>query len=397
MPGTPAPHTPIQFLQGGAGAMFSAACVAALVNAGYDPNDFGSYDYVDDRISKARDRVNLHNDHRYGVPSTLPPKQRDARQAALDKWRAANPPPARPPAPSPHDRTLAGCQSGHLVMNSSYQRERENPCTSVVDGFEDNLAPCMPHEGRTSVAGTEHHWVYHNEIAQPRARGLTPEPQFPAGCTDPGTGQAPPVPPHRYDAAAIDADEEARIRNNPRLNSEGAATPMSGSPVGSGSGAAPAAPAAAGAAASASAPTASASSSTPLWQQEITGNTAADCVNNFRKAAMSAMKDHCEQSTAANEAEACGNDPSRTPEQYQAQLQAQIAAANAAGNTKQAGQLGRQLNRAVEANCRAAMGRRLQGGNPHTDARCPAGSPATTHAKSHGAETPTNLFGSEHY
>ena len=136
---------------------------------------------------------------------------------------------------------------------------------------------------------------------------------------------------------------------------------------------------------------------TPLWQQEITGDSAADCVDNFRKAAMAAMKDHCKDSVAENERLACGPVAGTTPAAHQANLQAQVTAAEAAGNTKMARSLRTQLTRAQEANCRAAMGRRLAGGNPNVDARCPAGSSATTHANSHGAETPINLFGPSHY
>jgi hypothetical protein len=135
----------------------------------------------------------------------------------------------------------------------------------------------------------------------------------------------------------------------------------------------------------------------PVWQQTIDGNNAAECVDAFRRAAMAAMRDHCAQSLPANEALANGNNPAQTPAQHQAQLQSDINAAKAAGNTKAADRLQKRLNGAVEANCRAAMGRRIVAGTPNNDARCPAGSSATTHANSHGTDVPVNLIGPSSY
>ncbi|MEQ9075716.1 MAG: hypothetical protein RLP09_17805 [Sandaracinaceae bacterium] len=402
---TPAPHTPMAFLKGGAAGMFSAACIKALARAGYQPEDFGSYDYVADQISEARlktDRYNLAKyGDRLGLPPDKPKGRRKRAQDALAKWRAENS--GMPPKPTPRDMHLAGSQSGHLTMNSAYQRDRGNPCTSVVDGFEERYAPCMPHHGATSTANSEHHWVYTQECNADgcAALGAEPPPNPPGtwkGVKDPSVGQAPPAANHTYPAGELDADEAARIQNLPRVQEENLA-PEGGHPQPgtqksqAGAGAEGPQPGDAAAAADANGPSGNQAGSAPLWQQEITGETAGDCIDNFRKAAISAMKQHCADNVAKNQADATGGDSNKTPQQYQAELQAQIDAAEASGDSKEAKRLEGNLTSAQNAHCRAEMGARIGTPGERTDARVP---PAST-PKPPDANPPVNLTPSGHY
>ncbi len=377
MPGTPAPHTPVNFLKGGAAGMFSAACIKAIQKAGLQPEDFGSYDYVGKRLHEKRQKCNLADDYKNGVPKNIPKAEQKARRKRLAEWKKDNPGKA-PPQPTEHDRRLAESQAGHLTMNSTYQRERGNPCTSMVDGYEDNLAPCMPHHGSTATAGSEHHWVYHNEYNQPRNHGLSPEGSDLNNCRDPKAGQKPPVPPHKYPADKLDQDESDRIKNNPKLNGEGTSAkkgkgqPASGAGK-KGKGAKKAAPKKAGKAGGAGSGKAGKGANKPAWQKEITGNSAAECIDNFRKAAIAAMKQKCVDEIGENKKAASGG-TNKTPEEYQADLQKQIDKAKKSGNKKKAKKLESELKQAQYANCRAKMGERLKNGNPHVDGRCPAGS-----------------------
>ena len=402
---TPAPHTPMAFLKGGAAGMFSAACVKALARAGYDPEDFGSYDYVADRIKQARLKTDLYNAARYGETLGFrPDKPRGRREAAgksLVEWRAENGN-AKRPAPTPRDKHLAGSQSGHLTMNSAYQRDRGNPCTSVVDGFEENHAPCMPHHGATSTANSEHHWVYTQECnasgCQARPAETAPGSGW-SGVKDPTVGQAPPAAASTYPADEIDADESARIQDMPRLQEENLA-PEGGHPrpgtQKTEAGAGPEGPQPGDAEAAAEAgdvDPGAGDTDVPAWQKEITGETAADCIDNFRKAAFSAMKQHCADNASKNEAIANGGDPSKTPQQHQAELQAEVDAAEAAGDESAARTARRRLTRAQNAHCRAEMGNRIGTPDERRDARVP---PATT-PKAHDENPPVNLTPASHY
>lgn len=120
---------------------FSADCLAALVACGIDPDGFGSYDSVADRISDAKASFN-------GAPY-------DASSSTENR----------------HSEFLTSqSQSGHMVQNAVFQApgSRGNPCTNSPPanlndpnapsafGYTDGGAPCTMHYGNSSLYGTCH-------------------------------------------------------------------------------------------------------------------------------------------------------------------------------------------------------------------------------------------------
>src|SRR5690606_29885516 len=89
-----------------------------------------------------------------------------------------------------------------------------------------------------------------------------------------------------------------------------------------------------------------------LYQKEITGESAAECIDNFRQAAKQAMFDKCMEETDKNMADATGGNPNITPDQYQNSLKERIAEAEEEGDDEEASRLTSQLNRAQQAHCR---------------------------------------------
>lgn len=250
-------HTPISFLKSGGADIFSARCVQALADAGYEPEDFGSYDYVAKRIAAAQRKCERWDEaQEYG--ETLPPEDE----------------------PTERDRWLARCQAGHLGQNACYQTERGNPCSNVLPGHDDGLYPCMPMEGSARVPGTEHNLWSIDEVDQPAARGLTPGSPYPE--------------------SQMDADADKRTEKLVANRGSRPAVTTQRQDKGSGADEADAAPAeAAGEAGKASGDV---SSSSAGALKKIDGETAAECINAFRRAGVAAMREHCKNSVEENEA-----------------------------------------------------------------------------------------------
>ncbi len=259
---TPAPHTPVNFLKAGTGMAFSAQCVALLAEAGYQPEDFGSHSYVQKRLAQAR--------------------------AAVAQWEAAKA--GGPPAaePSEHQKFLATCQSGHLAQDAIHREggseNRGNNCANRVDGYNESDAPCMPHQGSAQDAGTQHNLVSNMETSQPRDRGLS-------------TGQS-------YNPEHADADADARCRAT--LDHVDRPDQPTTQGQASGGGASTSSATAGQAGQAGAAAPGSVGPVDPNNPGEITGETAADCINAFRKHATQAMKQNCADSVEENRATANG-------------------------------------------------------------------------------------------
>lgn len=253
---TPPPHTPIVLLKAGAGQWFSAQCLDLLAQAGYQGDDFGSYEHVAERCSDARARVNAYWTARRQGVTPLPPR------------------------PTPHDHFLASCQGGHLQQNACFQGSggRGNPCRNVVDGYETDLYPCMPHQGNADTAGSEHNWVSCREELDPRTDRSTQPP------TTRNTNDV-------YPRNAMDRDADQRTRDLPRLNN--GPQPTGGGGM-AGQGVAAQAAAGPGGPSDAAGVAAARPAIGPIaGPGGITGESAADCINNFRRAGENAMKQHC--------------------------------------------------------------------------------------------------------
>lgn len=145
MPG-PA-QTPIVLANAGEYAQFSDKCVQLLIEAGYNPADFGSYSHVAKRIRAAKAKVKAWKDKTPG-PDGKPPLK-----------------------PNPYEEWLAKCESGHLHQNAVFQTKRGDDCTNTKPGLYDmEMAPCMPQWGKSTDPCTEHYHVTRKERAAGKKR-----------------------------------------------------------------------------------------------------------------------------------------------------------------------------------------------------------------------------------
>jgi hypothetical protein len=249
--------------------MFSAECIALLAKAGYDPNAFGSYDHCAKQIRSAKESVAKYD----------------------EAVKAGNP--NNVPEPSPQEKHMATCQSGHLTQNAVYQDDRGNPCSNVdsAPGHADNQFPCMPQAGHAMQPGGEHQLATLHEQAS--AAG-------PEGNRKPGdpypAGQIEGHSDDRGRKVANDADLAQRNNRQPTAAAGGAEGASAGAAAQSG-----------GTAADASGPAAGQPSQpNEPWNEPLTGKTAGDCINSFRKAGEAAMRQKCKDEREKNRARANG-------------------------------------------------------------------------------------------
>ncbi len=312
--------------------MFSAECVKLLAKAGYSGDSFGSYSYVKGLIKDAKAAV--------------------AKYA--ETVAAGKPNPSL--KPSAFETYLAGCQAGHLVQNAVFQTERGNPCSNVpgMPGFDESQCPCMPQAGAATAPGGEHNLATLHEQASARAAG-------PPGST--------------YPAAQIEndcANRAGQVADNQQLAAANGRSPLG---VGGAEGAAPGGGASSGGdAGGAAGPSASKPNAPPkLYNAPLTGQTAGECIDSFRKAGMQAMQDRCASDKERKKNLAKAN-PKGDPDggdAYRKALQAKAeeAAKAAAQDPKNealktaAAEAKSDATKAQNAYCRAAQGGQISSGD----------------------------------
>ncbi|MEZ4338246.1 MAG: hypothetical protein R3B82_16620, partial [Sandaracinaceae bacterium] len=122
---------------------YDAACRAAMMACGIDPDSFGTYDQrleAQRALRQAYDAEHGKNAHR-------------SAQALNDMGT--------------EDYLRANSQSGHQVQNACFTSQREDPCgnyppadgnpgTPSSFGYQWNLAPSTDHHGRSCDSGTTH-------------------------------------------------------------------------------------------------------------------------------------------------------------------------------------------------------------------------------------------------
>jgi len=320
-------QTPVLFLKAGGSAFFSADCQALLIAAKLNPDWFGSYDKVNKQIQDAKTKC--------------------ANFDRLTPAAQARVPAAR--RPTPEDRFLADSTAGHLIQDGVYRRSRDgannpgrnNPCARLVDGYVHGNAPAVPTQGTgpSKVAGSVEFDVGVQENRQRRVAG-----GWPPTATSPGPGNPPPANPV-YSSGQMTTDENARSstlvnRQQQQWDNVMARRPeTSGAQVaGSGLGGAvnpnnPAEVERARAAVGAK----------PIVEPTgvpggaVTGNTAEECINNWRERAKDAMKaealdaEIARQSAAARRAAADPGLPGRAANAH-AQADAKRTATRAAAD-----------------------------------------------------------------
>jgi hypothetical protein len=264
-------QTPCIFARAGdTGLFFSPDCVKALLEAGYNPEWFGTYQHTQGQISAARARS----------PQWF--AWDDERRRAAADGRPFNT--AEPtPRPSAADRYLGQCQSGHMSMDATHREAgtRDNPCGNREFGYDGQRAPCMPQSrGPWAPPGSEHNVVSRHEAACAAAvradnqrRGVTPVDTYPPALRDQHESQRARLavdarrgPEH--DRQPIDREAYARGQNQAAAAAAG-----------------PGGVAAAGGAS----PAANHATSVPADQQ-INGNDVYACLDAFRRKGLQAMR-----------------------------------------------------------------------------------------------------------
>lgn len=343
---TPAPHVPVAFLKAGGSSFFSAKCIALLLELGYHPDDFGSYDSVRERLQQKRKSVETHT----GDIKNLDPHDAEFGQ--------------------PTSNRAGHYQAGHLGMNGQRQKKRGDTCSNVVAGHDLGLYPCMPHQGSAMVQGTEHNRTTVREIDVARH----------------GRNTNDPIP-----ADVMSAEDDMRTQQQIQARRESLQAQGKGQNIGrmqSGTEAEKAK-----ALAEAEAVRAKALNGKEVAKNQIEGDTAADCINNFRKGAEAGMRDHAKNSNtiAENEAAALGlrppppgtprpdmpkSNPGETPAAYQARLKKEWANKPGLSQNQRAQRQGR-VESVRQANCRAQQGRAIAADpNTQRDGRVPSDWPS---------------------
>lgn len=279
-PPTPPAQTPVVFVKAGdTNVWFSPDCVKALQEAGLRPEWMGSYDHVAKLNAAARKKV---KDWKEGVPGAT--------------------------EPTAEDKYLAHCQSGHLEQNALHQGSRDDPCSNVSPGYDMGAAPCMPQWGHAQQKGGEHYLVSrHEESSAYDASNANPNGGYPA--TDQLGAPGVSVDSHSRDRLnqvqsymqgndptraqevhRLTGDEEKARSNYEKMMREKAAAKESiaKSPTGVDS--------ASGVQTRNTAPDAKGT-------HVANGTSAAECLDNFRKAAAIAMRQQCKNDVEKNREE----------------------------------------------------------------------------------------------
>jgi hypothetical protein len=250
MTATPAPHVPVAFLNKGGLSFFSDNCIEQLAKYGYEPEDFGSYDHVAERLRSAREKC-----------------------ADPDAGK-----PGHPPAPTDRERELGKpmgdkdhYESGHLGMNTCMQGKRGDPCSNFVSGHDDGLYPCMPHQGSATDPGSEHNVWTAAELDVTSQAGKNPRDTYPAGkMSDDADARTKALLDKRPEIPQPTGNEST-TGGGPPKPATGAVDPQ----------------------AKAEAAKARANEKGRMPEDErVDGETAEDCINNFRKMGEAGMKKH---------------------------------------------------------------------------------------------------------
>lgn len=335
---TPPAQTPVTFVKAGAGDYFSAECKAALLKANYNPNGFGSYNHTSRVIKAAKDKC-----------------------AKFDDEKAAGKTPTVP-EPTAEDRYLAKCWAGHLTQDAVYRESggRGDPCKNwpSAPGYSVTQAPCMPMAGDPADPRTEHGLASKHE-------------------QDSAGSQGTPNQPYKADKIAEHSDDRAeklvKDKQSADLAKRAATNPESGKgKEGASAGGGAKSGGTAGDASGADA--GKASKPNEPAGKEITGQSAEECISNFRKAYEERMREKCRADAAKNRARANGGHGKSEAdgEKYRAGLRDDAKKAEEAAQKdpendekkKAAEQAKGRATRAERAKCRADQGDALNKSAP---------------------------------
>lgn len=271
---TPAPHTPVAFLQQGGSAFFSVDCQNAILDLGWHPDEFGTYSSTLSYIQQCRAKVAA------GEPCT--PREQELGQPYYfesDGKRTVNP---------------AAYTSGHMYMNATMQGSRGNDCTNRVDGYSETLCPSMPHQGQTHDAGTQHnlHTVREYEGALGPNGEHTPGGRYGGAPSDEAAMQKANEDAKARARQLVAEREEAleQQRREAQARGERARGPENAQPAAAGD-------------VSAARPGEAKTPTAPADQQ-VTGGDAGECLENFVEMGFNGMQQQSALDVNANKAAA---------------------------------------------------------------------------------------------
>lgn len=295
-----AAHTPIMFAKGGGNAMFSAECVQMLSDAGFTPDDFGTYNQLSEQVKperrQAKRMVALLERKRERQGGELSPRDEDRLQEA---------------------QRAASVEVAHLGQNATRQGQRGRVCSNVVDGHSDGDYPCVLLGGPAMVNGEPNPDSEHGRQTQ---QEFDHADRAAANATA-TTAQGDPV----YPAEQLRADERARASAIVR---DRASTTQTSSAQDAG--AMPETPSPQQTASLAAYEAALRERKTEGEHEAsvIDGQTAAECIDTYQKMGEAAMKRKMEERTKQN-AETAGSAKDRADARADADAaEAHIDAAN---------------------------------------------------------------------
>lgn len=345
----PVPHVPVLFLKQGGSAFFSVRCQKAILDLGWHPDEFGTYEATLKYIRNCRLKVKKD-------ASKCTKRERELGEAYYNEDGTVNP---------------NAYTSGHLFFNSTMQRERGSDCDNYVAGYSMKNCPAMPHQGQTTDGGTQHNRHTVREYADALGPKGAHEAGGPYGGIDDG-------PEESLKRAKRDAANRARqlVRERreqlalQKSQPQGVGTDTDGGAAAESDDAADASKATAG------------SPKEPIAPKEhqVDAGSAEECLAAYTALAFNGMQQQCKADVERNK-KAAGGLEQPTEAELQAaksdlkasearvrELKKGVAEGTAtAAEVKAArdeAQACRQHLRRLEAACRAAQGQALEDGTP---------------------------------
>jgi hypothetical protein len=434
---TPAPHTPIVLVKAGGSAFFSAQCIKLLTKQGYEMGEFGTYKSVGDYLKQCREKRKT-----FDAAIAKNPDAALANKAVADKHGSGlSQREYQLGEPSNKGRNPNAFVSGHTMMNATQVQSGarsvrgfgatpggpggagDSPCLNTVDGHSTSNFPCVAERGgAVNNRGTDSNRNAALEYNQADANGATP-------------GGAYANRPGADGQAQAERDADRRITHDQQRRRGEKDQPLSDR-VSSGGKEQAAAAQLPGTHKSPDDAAKNLSGNRAKGDQVVTGNSAAECIRNFREMAAAGMRQEFAEKVSENEdaANKGGIKAPVSPEQRRAadqkrarafadrkaarelrdQEEARIRASYSKGSRDISGDMQTDPRyqaadamvreqearyngavatcRAMDARCAAEQGKRIRDGQGAASPRCPGGGTDLPGAGRSAVDKPVSIF-----
>ena len=418
--GKPAPHTPVAFVKAGGSAFFSANCIALLTKAGYEMKEFGTYSSVADYLSQCRKKRKAFDD---AIKGGADVQGAQAAAAAVEggDGRGLSQREFQLGEPWCDGHNPNAFCSGHQVQAATQAQSGyrgipghgpnahaagtgpdgragspgDSPCMTTVDGHTTSDYPCRA-EGGGGVNNGAGDSTRNAILEYNQADANAAQVDGPYANTPGAAGQQQVMDDAHARTDAIETTRREEQEKALSGSTSGGANVQPGDPS---------MPATHGDAAG---PDGADGPKKAPRRKTVKGRSVADCIKNFHEMAAAGMRQEYVKNAAKNEdaAEAAANaDPpllTRRPvtpedrrqaeadrrtaqselndayEQRRAAQEAGDPQAEAAAQARVDAAKGprdraRDVARAMDADCAARVGRRIESGSPQQNPRCPGG------------------------